>query len=98
MRISYFLAELSKISISHQVHTAAEQRSGMAKDARTKRGDAARGEDKMRAESERSKFNGPPRKIDSILEARETNERKSRIQNELHQPETVTAYDFSHCV
>lgn len=70
----------------------------MAKGARAKRGDATRGEDKMRAESERSKFNEPSREIDGILEARETNERKSGIQNELRQPETVTAYDFSHCV
>lgn len=51
----------------------------MAKVARAKRGDATRGQDKMRAQSQRSKFNEPSRKIDGILEARETNDRKSRI-------------------
>lgn len=51
----------------------------MAKGARAKRGDATRGQDKVRAQSERSKFNEPSRKIGSILEARETNERKSGI-------------------
>lgn len=63
----------------YQVHTTAKQRSGMAKVARAKRGDATRGQDKMRAQSQRSKFNEPSRKIDGILEARETNDRKSRI-------------------
>ena len=82
-----------------QVHTIAEQRVGMAKGAGAKRGDAARGADQVRAEFHFSKFNELSREsLGGVLEAREAAERESHVQNELCQPETTAAPDFSRRV